>query len=394
MGVVSPIGSGVATFWDALCAGASGIRPITRFETENLLYNQGGEITELPELPDGFDTADPALRFLAAAAREAVCDAGLQLLDDLSGVGTVLSTNFGCAGILERILAEDPLEQDTDNAFPDYGFQRAADRVAGCWNFGGPRAVLSLSCASGAAALGWGASLVRSGRARAVLTGGFDALSLFSWSGLSALRTMTRDKLRPFDARRNGTLFSEGAAVLVVEDLEHARSRGAEMHAEILGYATNNNAFHMTAPPKRGAGSAAVMRDALADAGVGPEDIDHVNAHGTGTKHNDVTETQAIKDVFGPHAAKIPVTSSKASTGHMMGAAGTIEAIATVLSLRTGVVPPTLNFQEADPECDLNYVFHEKQSHPIHTALSNSAGIGGCNAAVVLRALSEETCDG
>ena len=389
MGVVSPIGSGVATFWDALCDGRSGIRPITRFDTGKLLYSRGGEITELPapsELPHDFDERDPALCFMAAAARQAVHDAGLQTHGNPACVGTVLSTNFGCAGILERILAQEAGRAEAGCAFPNYGFQQVADRLAACWDFGGPRAVLSLSCASGAAALGWGAALVRTGRAQAVLTGGFDALSLFPWSGLSALRTMTRDEIRPFDAQRNGTIFSEGAAALVVEDLEHARSRGAAAFAEVLGYATNNNAFHMTAPPQRGAGSAAVMRDALTDAAVVPGDIDYVNAHGTGTKHNDITETQAIQDVFGTHAYEIPVTSLKASTGHMMGAAGSIEAIATVLSLRTGIVPPTMNFQEADPDCDLDYVFHEKRTHSIRTALSNSAGIGGCNAAVVLRA--------
>lgn len=387
MGIVTPIGAGVAAFHAALFAGRSGIGPITRFDTGKLLYHRGGEIAPLPGLPAGIDAdtpPDPALCFTAVAVDEAVRDAGLNSIADRGRIGIVLSTNFGCASVFERVLAADP-----GCTLAGYSFQHVADALALASAFDGPRAVLSLSCASGAAALGWGADLVRNGRATAVVTGGFDALSLFAWSGLSALRTMTRDCVRPFDAGRSGTIFSEGAAVLVVEDLAHALDRGAPVYAEVLGYAANNNAHHLTAPPGRGAGSAAVMRAALAAAGVQAQAIDHINAHGTGTKHNDVTETQAIKDVLGQRAYEVPVTSIKGSTGHLMGAAGSAEAIATVLALRTGIIPPTMNFENADPECDLDYVFNRKRCHAVRTALSHSAGIGGCNAAVVLRAFEE-----
>jgi len=199
------------------------------------------------------------------------------------------------------------------------------------------------------------------------------------------LRTMSREAVRPFDKNRDGTIFSEGAGALVVEEYEHAKRRGAPIVAELAGYGLNNNAFHMTAPAKEGAGSAAVMRMALADAGLRPDEVDHINAHGTGTKPNDVTETQAIKAVFGDHAGRMPVTSIKGSIGHLMGAAGSVEAIASILSLRDGLIPPTMNFREADPECDLDYVFHAPRTAAIKTVLSNSAGIGGCNAAVILR---------
>jgi 3-oxoacyl-(acyl-carrier-protein) synthase len=223
-----------------------------------------------------------------------------------------------------------------------------------------------------------------------VLTGGYDALSRFAWSGLSALRTMSRDAVRPFDLKRDGTIFSEGAAALLLEDAEAARRRGARVYAEVAGYGANNNAFHMTAPAREGAGSAAVMRMALADAGMTPEAIDHVNAHGTGTKPNDVTETQAIKAVFGAHAREMPITSIKSSIGHMLGAAGSIEAVASILSLRDGVIPPTTNVRDADPECDLPCVTNVKRSLPLRSVLSNSAGIGGCNAAVIFRRARQE----
>jgi len=195
---------------------------------------------------------------------------------------------------------------------------------------------------------------------------------------------MTKDAVRPFDRHRDGTIFSEGAGALVVEELSHARRRKAPIHAIVRGYACNNNAFHLTAPAKEGAGSAAVMRLALEDADLPPEAVDHINAHGTGTKPNDVTETQAIKTVFGPHAYRIPVTSIKSMTGHMMGAAGSVEAIASVLTLRDGIIPPTINFRERDPDCDLDYVVNTARRCPVTTVLSNSAGIGGCNAAVIL----------
>jgi 3-oxoacyl-(acyl-carrier-protein) synthase len=217
-----------------------------------------------------------------------------------------------------------------------------------------------------------------------VLTGGYDALSPFAWSGLSALRTMTKDEIRPFDKNRAGTLFSEGAGAILIESLSHARHRGAPILAEFLGGWLNNNAHHMTAPAKAGAGSAEVMQGALRDGGVSPDRIDHVNAHGTGTKHNDVTETQAVAAVFGDRARRIPITANKSVIGHMMGAAGSVESIASVLSLRDQVVPPTIHYETPDPDCNLDYVVNAKRDAAMSVVLSNSAGIGGCNAAVVL----------
>ncbi len=390
MGAVTPLGLDVARGWEALCRGESAIRDITRFDAKDFPYTRGGEIRDF-RLPPGVapaaESADLATQFMLAAAAEAIRDGGLAAgAPVLADTGVVLSTNFG--GILsgENIMTEQLGKGPSRSEdFDEFLFQACVDRVANNWRMGGPRAMLSLSCASGTAAIGYGMDLIRCSRASAVLTGGYDALSRFAWSGLSALRTMTKDAVRPFDKNRSGTIFSEGAGAMLLENEDSARRRGARIYAEVAGYGANNNAFHMTAPAREGAGSAAVMRMALMDAGMKPEEIDHLNAHGTGTKPNDVTETQAIKAVFGAHAFGMPVTSIKSSAGHMMGAAGSLEAIASVLSIRDGVIPPTTNYRDPDPECDLPCVINVKREMSIRSVLSNSAGIGGCNAAVIFR---------
>ncbi|MEI7879740.1 MAG: beta-ketoacyl-[acyl-carrier-protein] synthase family protein [bacterium] len=385
MGAVSPYGIGVPRLWDALCNGESAIGDLTRFDLKDFAYTRGGEIRDfhLPKdcAATGANT-DLATQFMLAAAAEALREG----FPAPSETGVVLATNFGGINSGENVitgLLGKRTAQPSD--YSESLFQSCADHVAKQWHLGGPRFVLSLSCASGTAAIGYGMDLIRHGHAKAVLTGGYDALSRFAWSGLSALRTMTKDALRPFDKNRSGTLFSEGAGALLLEDEESARERGATIYAEIAGYGANNNAFHMTAPAKEGAGSAAVMQMALHDARMKPEEIDHINAHGTGTKPNDVTETQAIKKVFGAHAYTMPITSIKSSSGHLLGAAGSIEAIASILSIRDQLIPPTTNYRDPDPECDLPCVANVKKSMVLRAVLSNSAGIGGCNAAVIFR---------
>jgi len=388
MGAVSPLGMNVPETWRAMCCGQSGISEIENFDIAGFKFTRAGEISN--DAISGACIAgeeDRATRLMTLAAHEAVEGAFLKKADDYcEHTAVVVSTNFGAIQAGENLLS-DIAANTTPGAhdFLQYGFQSCADAIADRWGLLGERAVLSLSCSSGAAAIVHGIELIRAGRAKAVVVGGYDALSRFAWSGLSALRTMTKDEIRPFDKNRAGTIFSEGAAAVIIEELDYALSRGAPVLAEVLGGATNNNAHHMTAPSKEGEGSALVMNAALCDAGVSPSEVDHVNAHGTGTKYNDVTETQAIKTVFADHARNIPVTSIKSMTGHMMGAAGSMEAVASVMTLREGIIPPTINFNETDPECDLDYVFNKSRDVSIGTVLSNSAGIGGCNAAVVLR---------
>lgn len=387
MGVISPLGNKVLDFWAAVCRGESGIRDITRFNTSEFPTSRGGEVRNFTP-PAGLKTpTDLANQFMLAAADEAIRAAGLDGSKDFCpDTGVAVATNFGgygSAGDFFAFMQGRPDARAT--GFDELSFLSCAGLIARHWQFQGPATALSLSCSSGSSAIAYSADLIRAGRAKIMLAGGYDALSTFAWSGLNALRTMTKDVVRPFDLNRAGTIFSEGAGALVIEELEHARARNAPVLAELTGYGMNNNAFHMTAPSKEGAGTAAVMRMALRDAGLGPDGIDHINAHGTGTKPNDVTETQAIKAVFGEHAAGIPVTSIKSSVGHMMGAAGSVEAIASILSLAHGIIPPTVNFQTADPECDLDYVFNIQREVKLNTVLSNSAGFGGCNTALIFR---------
>ncbi|MCF7854184.1 MAG: beta-ketoacyl-[acyl-carrier-protein] synthase family protein [Candidatus Pacebacteria bacterium] len=391
MGIVSPVGTGVDAYWKALCDGVSGIDEITRFDTEGYRCTRAGEVHDwrLPQSLHGCHAdADLATQFVLKAVDEALAHSGLAMdAGKLSEAALVLATNFGGMEHGDRLLQHicEHTACDAED-FREYCFQTAGDRTAQTWGIGGPREMLSLSCSSGTAAIARAAQLIRAGHATTAIAGGYDVLSRFAWSGLMALRTISQTCVRPFDKNRDGTIFSEGAGVLLLEDADQARERNAPILAYVAGTGVNNNAFHLTAPAKNGAGSAAVMRMALADADMEPDDVDHVNAHGTGTPPNDVTETAAIKDVFGTHAFTMPVTSIKSMIGHMMGAAGAAEAIASVLSVRDDVIPPTVNFETPDPECDLPYVLNVKKHATVRTVLSNSAGIGGCNAAVIFRA--------
>ena len=333
MGAVTPLGTGAVPLWAALRQGISGIGDITAFDTSGFKFTRAGQVGDR-EIAGDCDAQDPAERFILAAAKQAMAQATDRSPPlPRARTGVVLSTNFGTLSSGESLLARSLGEETPKRENPgNIKYQSTADLVAKQWQLNGPRAVLSLSCASGAAALCYAADLLSAGRADAIIVGGYDALSRIAWSGLSALRTMTRDEIRPFDLKRAGTIFSEGAGAVVLEKRDHARRRGATIYAELLGWATNNNAFHMTAPSKMGAGTAEVMRSAIEHAGLEPSQIDHINAHGTGTRHNDSTETDAIKTVFGAQASTIPITSIKSSIGHLMGAAGSIEAIATIMS--------------------------------------------------------------
>jgi len=376
LGAVSPLGWGVGPLWEGLVAGRSCLGPVRRFDTSGLRSSRGGEV---PATPDAGPSKPRTLAegYLLAAVREALSHSGAPL----PRTALVVGTNFGGMAVAERALA--------GTAGPDlagYEFREQAARCAGELGLTGATVALSLSCASGTAALVTARDLILSGRAERVVAAGYDELSRYAFAGLAALRAMTAADLRPFDRRRDGTLFSEGAGALVVESERAAAERGATLLAEVLGGALTNDAYHMTAPEKEARGIQALIRGALADAGVGPERIDHVNLHGTGTKYNDAIETKALKGVFGERAGRIPVTANKGAIGHAMGAAGVLEIVATVLSMREGVVPPTAGLEEPDPECDLDVVTGAAREVDIGVALKTSYGIGGANAAVVLGA--------
>jgi 3-oxoacyl-[acyl-carrier-protein] synthase II len=261
---------------------------------------------------------------------------------------------------------------------PEHAARYAAERL-GC---NGPRTTLSNACSSGANAVGLAVDWLRRGRATRVLAGGHDSLGLSSLAGLSILRTISPDICRPFDLHRNGTIFGEGAGILLLETEEAARARGAKIYARVLGWAVNNNAYHLTAPDKDGAGLQRVMEAALRDAELSPAQVDYINAHGTGTQFNDLAETQAIERVLAGRS--IPVSSIKAATSHTMAAAGALEIIATARALQESLLPPTLNYETPDPNCALDYVPNAARQQEIRVALSNSSGIGGNNACVAL----------
>jgi len=391
IGVVSALGHDAQAFWQGLIENRSGIAPIDRFETEGLRNDLAGQVRGWTFDPSAFwldEPPDLATQFLLTAAAEAIEDAALTLEPGGNAdlVGAIVSTNFGGALSWEGYVAGLLEGQADPRLFGEFSFDSGLEHLISCFGLGGPAGLLSVACASGTAALGACADIIRLGCAEAMLATGYDALAPTPLAGLSVLRTITAEQIRPFSADRSGTIFGEGAGVLVVEEYEVAKRRGAPIYAEVLGWAENSNAYHLTAPDKEGAGMRRVVEAALEDAAIPPESIDYVSAHGTGTQPHDPAETTAVKAVLGDHAYEIAMSSIKAAVGHMMGAAGAAEAIATAKAIVEGVVPPTLNYREPDPECDLDCVPNESRPARVRHALSISAGIGGNNACVVLGA--------
>jgi 3-oxoacyl-[acyl-carrier-protein] synthase II len=408
MGAVSPHGRGVAALWRGLIEGRSALTPLTLFDASVFRNPLAGTV-------EGYAAAEPvsaavdlgsadsrhlprATRMLEDAAREALRNAcGLDpaaddQLDTLVSrdenaryAGIVLGTNFGGMSAAETALIDGRLDR-AKAGLDGYLFGTAGERLARRYQLQGPRMNLSLSCASGTAAIGVALDMIRQGRTEMVLAGGYDELSLYVYAGLSALRAITPETIRPFDKRRKGTLFSEGAGVVVLESARSAARRGAAVYAKVLGRAMNNDAYHMTAPEQEARGIQALMRAALADAGISAEQIDHINLHATGTPYNDAIETKAVHGVFGARGREIPVCSVKSSIGHTMGAAGVLESIAAVMSLNEGLVPPVLGLDpaEKDPACDLLTPTGAPLPGKFNTVLKTSYGFGGANAAIVL----------
>jgi 3-oxoacyl-(acyl-carrier-protein) synthase len=383
LGAVTPFGTGVDSLWQALLRGDSAISDMDLFDLGGLACTKAGVIRNYTP-PAGFENGPRASGFAAGACLEALRQAGL--LGNpaaLAETALITASNFGDIDAGEAALI--PVGQPGHNPVASRHCAHAtpAAMLAQALGLGGLRIPLSLSCSSGASAAATAANLISAGRIKRVLVVGYDAISRFSWSGLCSLRTMTKDAVRPFDVNRGGTIFTEGAAAFVLERADLCAVRGAAPLAVLSGWASGNNGHHMTAPALRGAGSEYVMRKALEHADLAPDAVDHINVHGTGTKPNDTTETQAIQDLFGARSASIPVTSVKGLLGHMLGAAGSVELVLSVLSLQHGLIPPTGNLLSQDPECPLDVVTSPR-TLPLNCVLSNSAGFGGCNAAVVL----------
>ncbi len=402
MGTVCPLGNDVASTWEGVIAGKSGVGQITYFDTSAYRTTIGAQAWGFkPEehFPSrDIRRMDRFAQYALVAAREALGDAGLTDEVFAQGLGqrtaVIIGSGIGgMATVTEQLRMLDQKGPSKVSPFfiPMILPESAASMVAIEHGLKGPNMAVTSACATGANAIGEMARMIHEGRADVGLAGGSEAaiieISVAGFCALRALSTRNDDPehaSRPFDRDRDGFVIGEGAGVLVLEALEHALARGATIHAELLGYSSNDDAYHITAPDPEAAGAGACMQLALDSAGLAPEQIDYINAHGTSTLLNDLAETQAIKRVFGAHAYRLPVSSTKSVTGHLLGAAGALEAILTTRALETGVLPPTMNLEHPDPECDLDYVPNQARAVPIRRALSNSFGFGGHNVSLIL----------
>ena len=401
IGLVTPLGTGIEENWTKLVAGRSGISAITRFDASVVPARVAGEVRDFD--PERFiehrdvKKMDAFIHYAVGAAQMAVEDSGLELpLERPERTGVIVGVGIGGITSLEssyQHFAEKNFRRVSPFFIPRLIPNMASGQIALRFGARGPNYATTSACASGAHAIGESLVLIRDGRQDVMLAGGAEApvclLAVGGFSAMRALATGFNDEperaSRPFDARRDGFVIAEGAAVLVLEALDHARARGARVYAEVAGYGANCDAYHMTQPSPEGVGAAECMTLALEDGGIAPTEVGYINAHGTGTQFNDVAETQAVKRVFGEHAAALAMSSTKSMTGHSLGASGTIEAAYTVLALERGVLPPTINLEEADPECDLDYVQDGARSVQVEAALSNSFGFGGTNVTLGFR---------
>ena len=393
LGAVTPLGLGMAESWRRLLAGDSGIRPVESFDTSKYPVHLGAEVAAFDARPWlaklSVEELGRASQLAIAAARMALDDAGLAA-DGLprSAVGVAMGTTSGEPREVERyndLFEAGDLARLGPEFMARYPCHTIAGAIAAELGFGGVNAMLPTACAAGNYALAYAFDALRSGRAEVMLAGGSDAFSRITYTGFARLGAIAPEVCQPFDRRRKGMVPGEGAAVLVLERLERARQRGARVYAEVAGYGLTCDAHHMTASHPEGEGPARAMTQALASAGLRPEEIGYISAHGTGTPTNDRLETLAVKRVFGEAAYRVPISSIKSMIGHTMGAASAIEAAVCALAVATDRVPPTINYREPDPECDLDCVPNEARALPVAAAMNNAYAFGGNNAAVIFR---------
>jgi 3-oxoacyl-[acyl-carrier-protein] synthase II len=417
VGVVAPNGIGKETFWSACLNGESGVRPIKSFDASGHPVRIAAEVPDFdvtPFVPDGqrksLKIMGRAMRFAVAAAGLAIRDSGLDLESENSErLGVVMGTGLVPMELPELVpaLVESCDEKGrfqssrlgrrgSEALFPLWILKYLPNMVAAhislALNAQGPNSTITTACVAGTQAVGEASRLIARGDAEIMLAGGADSridplllLAYHTLGALSASSRPAREVSRPFDAERDGFVLGEGSGVLVLEELNHARQRGAVIYAEVLGLGSSFDAYAVTRPDPEARGGARAIEWALREARVDPEEVDYINAHGTSTRLNDLMETTAVKRVFGDRARKLPLSSIKSMVGHLIGAAGAVEAVALALTLKDGVLPPTINHTRPDPECDLDYVPNQARELPVHTALSTSFGFGGQNAALLMR---------
>ena len=404
VGAVTPLGNDAQSSWDALVAGASGADEITHFDTSDYDVHFACELKDFdPTVWIDRKQARRMDRFAQialSAARMAEADSGIVIADAPERVGAAVATGIGGLYAFENCF-ESLLERGPDRTSP-FAIVQIIPNMAAAWvsmelGAQGPLAAECTACAASNMAIGDGLDAIRLGRADVMLCGGTEApVTRVGVAGFTAMRALSRRNddpkraSRPFDLGRDGFVMGEAAAIVVLEELDHARRRGAKIYAEVLGYGVSSDASHVSDPDPSGSNPARAMRMSFADAGIEPDEVGYVNAHGTSTPSGDSAETRVLKLALGEeNAYRTPVSSTKGATGHCLGAAGAVEAIFTMNALRTGVLPPTINLEEPDPECDLDYIPNEAREQPIEVAVSNSFGFGGHNACVVFRRWDE-----
>ncbi len=400
VGLVTPLGTGVEKTWNNICSGVSGIDLISRFDTSDYLVKIAAEVKDF-KVEEFLEkklskNLDLFVQYGLVAAKMAVEDSKFEITEENCGrVGVITGCGMGGLPTIEQchnvILNRGP-KKVTPFFIPKVIPNMPSGHISMQIGSKGPNLSLSTACAAGTHAAGEAYRHIQYGGCDMVVTGGAEAvICSMGVAGFNAMKALSsrndspQEASRPFDKNRDGFVIAEGAGMLVFEELEHALARGAEIYAEVSGYGLSSDAHHIAAPPEDGEGAVRCMREAIKDAGIRPEDVDYINAHGTSTPLNDRCETLAIKAVFGEHAYKLAVSSTKSMTGHMLGAAGGIETVFTALSVKHQIAPPTINHVEPSPECDLDYVPNTAREMVINNAMSNSFGFGGTNAVIVLR---------
>jgi 3-oxoacyl-[acyl-carrier-protein] synthase II len=400
LGVVSPVGIGIKEFWGSLCGGVSGVGRITRFDASSHPVQIAAEVKGFDPLQylekKDLKKMDLFIQYALAAGLMSVQDAGLQITPENGArVGVLVGAGIGGLRVIEeqhKILLSRGPGRIGPHFIPSLISNLATGQISIRLGAKGPNSCVATACATGSHAIGDSFKLIQRGAADVMIAGGCEAATTpLAVAGFAAMRALStrndepQKASRPFDAKRDGFVMGEGAGVLILEELEHALKRGASIYAEVVGYGMSGDAYHITAISPGGEGAARCMQLALEDGRVSPEEIGYINAHGTSTDYNDVAETQAIKTVFGEHAYKLAISSIKSMVGHLLGGAGAVEAAATVLALKEGILPPTTNYEYPDPECDLDYVPNHARKAGIRFALSNSFGFGGTNASLIFK---------
>ncbi|QSV45179.1 beta-ketoacyl-ACP synthase II [Geobacter benzoatilyticus] len=400
IGAVSPLGTGNAKNWDALVAGRSGVDLITRFDTTDLSVKIAGEVKDFN--PEDFiekkevKKMDLFIQYALAAAHFAMEDSGLQITEEnAERVGVLVGAGLGGLPTIEKYHAamlEGGYKKISPFFIPMLIINLAPGHISIKYGAKGPNLSSVSACATGTHSIGDAYHMIKRGDADAMIAGGTEStvtpLGIGGFAVMKALSTRNDDPKgasRPFEKGRDGFVLAEGAGILILEEYEAAKKRGAKIYAEIVGYGLSGDAYHLTAPAPEGEGAARCIKMALNNAGVNPEQVDYINAHGTSTPFNDYFETIAVKKVFGDHAKKLMVSSTKSMTGHLLGAAGGVEAVFSLMAMDKGVVPPTINYQEQDPECDLDYVPNTARDAKITYAMSNNFGFGGTNATLLFK---------